>query len=337
MRHLLPLHYIDTVARSGSIRRAAGKLSITSTALNRRILAMEDELGVPIFERLPRGVRLSTAGELLIQHIRSQIADMERVKSQIADLSGARRGHVSIVCGQALLPYFISEQIALYRKEHPAVTFSVRVCDRKAAVEQLTSFDADLSVVFEPFRTAEFQPLGRVEQSIKALMSASHPLAAKQKLGWSDLLSTPVVLPTASNGMRYLLDDAMLRKGDELEKVIESDNFDFIRNYLIHEHCVSFQLPIGIKPVGGEQGGPDNAGLAGVDGDGDGIISRNIDDRAVPGGNLFVAQLKGRVLPVAAALFANAVVKALELRYAKSVDESDIRTSVSKPDATTAL
>jgi len=318
MRHLLPLHYIDTVARSGSIRRAASKLSITSTALNRRILAMEDELGVPIFERLPRGVRLSTAGELLIQHIRSQIADMERVKSQIADLSGARRGHVSIVCGQALLPYFISEQIALYRKEHPAVTFSVKVCDRKAAVEQLTSFDADLSVVFEPFRTAEFQPLGRVEQSIQALMSASHPLAAKKQLGWSDLLSTPVVLPTASNGMRYLLDDAMLRKGDELEKVIESDNFDFIRNYLIHEDCVSFQLPIGIKPTSS-----DNASQADAEGDRDEIVSRDIDDRAVPGGNLFVAQLKGRVLPVAAALFANAIVKALELRYAKSVDESD--------------
>lgn len=310
MRHLLPLHYIDTVARSGSIRRAAGKLAITSTALNRRILAMEEELGVPIFERLPRGVRLSTAGELLIQHIRSQMADMERVKSQIADLTGVRRGHVSIVCGQALLPHFISEQIALYRKGHPAVTFSVKVCDRKEAIEQLTSFDADLAVVFEPLRTAEFQPLGRVEQTLKAIMSATHPLANKSKLGWSDLLSTPVVLPTSSNGMRYILDDAMLRKGDELEKIIESDNFDFIRNYLLHEHCISFQLPIGLTAENTEQSDS-------------GIVSCDIDARAVPGGSLFVAQLKGRVLPVAAALFANAVIKALEVRYALPVAESN--------------
>ena len=304
MRHLLPLYYIDTVARSGSIRRAASKLAITSTALNRRILAMEEELGVPIFDRLPRGVRLSTAGELLIQHIRAQMADMERVRSQIADLSGARRGHVSIVCGQAMLPYFISTQIALYRKEHPAVTFSVRVCNRSEAVEQLTSFDADLCVVFEPFRTAEFQPLSRVEQSLRAIMSNEHPLAAKQQLGWSDLLSASVVLPTSSNGMRYLLDDAMLRKGDEFEKVIESDNFDFIRNYLLFENCVSFQLPIGLK-VEEENSGTESA-----------IVSRAIDERAVPTGNLYVGQLKGRVLPVAAALFANAVIKALELRFA---------------------
>ena len=201
----------------------------------------------------------------------------------------------------------------MYRKEHPAVTFSVRVCDRKAAIEEMTSFDADLSVVFEPFRTAEFQPLSRVEQSIRAIMSASHPLAVKEKLGWSDLLSTKVVLPTATNGMRYILDDAMLRKGDELEKVIESDNFDFIRNYLIHEDCVSFQLPIGLQ---------DEVAEHDVE-----IISRDIDKRAVPGGNLYVAQLKGRVLPVAAALFANVVVKALELRYATSVEEVEVSKS----------
>ncbi len=102
MRHLLPLHYIDAVVRAGSIRKAAEALAITSTALNRRILSMEQDLGVPIFERLPRGVRLSTAGEILIQHVRTQLSDMERVKSQIADLTGVRRGHVSIACSQAV-------------------------------------------------------------------------------------------------------------------------------------------------------------------------------------------------------------------------------------------
>ena len=307
MKHLLPLHYIDTVARSGSIRRAAQTLAITSTALNRRILAMEEELGVPIFERLPRGVRLSTAGELLIQHIRSQMADMERVQSQIADLSGARRGHVSIVCGQALLPQFIASQIALYRKEHPAVTFSVRVSDRISAVDELTSFDADLAVVFESVRTPEFQPLARVAQPLKAIMSTTHPLAEKEVLGWSDLLSTPVVLPTPANGIRYLLDESQLRKGDELKKIIESDNFDFIRSYLLHEHCITFQLPIGLP-----------SDLQQSD-----YVARDIDPRAVPSGNLYVGQLKGRVLPVAAALFSNAIVKALNLQYADEAEEGD--------------
>ena len=63
-----------TAAPGAGDSRGAAR-SITSTALNRRILSMEQELGVAIFERLPRGVRLSTAGEILIQHVRSQISD----------------------------------------------------------------------------------------------------------------------------------------------------------------------------------------------------------------------------------------------------------------------
>ena len=130
MRHLQTLRLIQDVARAGSIRKAAEDLNITSSALNRRIQGFEAEFGAQIFERLPRGVRLNPAGELLMQHIRSQLSDLERIRGQVADLTGERRGHVSIACSQALNPIFLPEQIARYRAEHPRVTFSVRVRDR---------------------------------------------------------------------------------------------------------------------------------------------------------------------------------------------------------------
>ena len=107
MRHLTHLKYIDVVAREGSIRKAAEKLNITSTALNRRILSLEEEVGTSLFERLPSGVRLNTAGELFIQHIRYQMTDLSRVLSQIADLSGIRRGHVKLGAGQELVASFL--------------------------------------------------------------------------------------------------------------------------------------------------------------------------------------------------------------------------------------
>ena len=101
MRHQLSLRYVDTVARIGSIRKAADQLAITSSALNRRIIGMEEDLGVPIFDRVPNGVRLNAAGEILVQHFRKQLAEMDRVKSQINDLQGERRGHVAVACSQA--------------------------------------------------------------------------------------------------------------------------------------------------------------------------------------------------------------------------------------------
>ena len=124
MRHLQPLEYFNAIVAAGSIRKAAETLSITSTALNRRLLAIEEELGVDLFERVPKGVQLSAAGEILLLHIREQIADMARVKSQISDLKGERRGHVAIACSQAILTSFLPVEISKYRSQHPFVTFS---------------------------------------------------------------------------------------------------------------------------------------------------------------------------------------------------------------------
>lgn len=300
MRHLLPLHFIDVVARAGSIRKAAELLSITSTALNRRILAMEDELGVPIFERLPRGVRLTTAGEILVHHARTQIADMARVKSQIADLSGVRRGHIAIACSQALLPFFLPEQIAAYRHEHPGVTFSVHLRDRSAAEQALVDHIADLALVFEPVRMGEFHSLMNVRQPVCGVMAPTHPLAQKPKLRLAECLQYPISLPARSYGVRDLLETATIGSAMKLEPAIESDSFEFLRNHAMTENIISFQIPIGLP----------------ADGTHKDIVVRPLDERGVPAGLLYLGQLRGRTLPVAAARFANQIGKALNDRYA---------------------
>jgi len=104
MKHLELLKSVEHVARLGSIRAAAEALAITSTALNRQIIGLEDEMGQPLFERLPRGVRLNTAGEMFLMYARQQISDFERLKVQLADLSGVRRGHVTIASTRAAIP-----------------------------------------------------------------------------------------------------------------------------------------------------------------------------------------------------------------------------------------
>lgn len=288
MRYLNPAHYIDVVARTGSIRAAAGSLAITSTALNRRILAMEAELGVAIFERLPQGVRLSSAGELLVHHMRNQLSDMDQVKSQIADLSGIRRGHVAIACSQALLPYHLPTQIALYRKEHPNVTFGVHLRDREEAERALVDHTADIAIVYEPARLSAFMTLMRVQQPVHAVMRPDHPLAAHETVRLRGCLDYPIALPTSPYGVRYLLDIAAQRSSLQLEPVIQSDSFEFLRSHAIAENIITFHFPIGLS----EQT---------MTGD---MISRPLDPRDVPAGELYVGQLKGRTLPVAAARFA---------------------------------
>lgn len=294
MRHLQTLRLIQDVARAGSIRKAAEDLAITSSALNRRIQAFEAEFGAQIFERLPRGVRLNPAGELLMHHIRTQVGDLERVRSQVADLAGARRGHVSIACSQAVNPVFLPEQISAYRAEHPAVTFSVRVRDRAAAERELSAFSTDLALVFEPVHLADFEVIKAVLQPVCAIMAADHPLASRPNLRLRDCLDAPHVAPSEEYGVRHLLDFATHGRSRRLAPVVEADSFEMMRNYVLHERAVSFQIPIGLPAADPR------------------LVVRPLSARDIRPGLLLLGQLRGRALPVATAKFALQVAAALE-------------------------
>ena len=296
MRHLQTFSMIEAVARAGSIRKAAADLAITSSALNRRVQAFESEFGAPIFERLPRGVRLNTAGELLMQHFRAQRSDLERLRGQVADLSGERRGHVTIACSQALLPWFLPAQIAAYRAQHPGVTFDVRVRDRVAAERDLSTFASDLALVFEPAHMVDFEVLLAVAQPVQAMMAADHPLAARAEVRLRDCLSRPHALPTATYGVRALLEAATVGRSVKLSPVIESDSFEFLRHYVLNEGAVSFQIPVGLRAT---------AGLA----------FRPVAARDLRPGLLSLGQMRGRTLPVASARFAAQLAAALEAAY----------------------
>lgn len=290
MRHLRLLRYVDEVARAGSIRKAAERLNVTASALNRRIQDIEEELGTKIFERLPRGVRLNAAGELLIRHIRTQLADLTRVRSQIEDLSGFRRGTVSIACSQALAYHLLPTEIAAYRESFPLVTFDVQVRDHRDALRALTDFEADLALVFRPSLTADIQVLASVEQRLVAILAKTHPLADQATLRLRDCARYPLALPDPSYGGRQLLDEATARSSFRFEAAIESNSFEFLRNYVRSEEAVTFQIEIGAPPALRERHG---------------LVARPIDGRDVPPNMLVMGQLRGRALPVASAKFAD--------------------------------
>lgn len=287
MRHQLPLHYLDTVARVGSIRKAAEQLAITSSALNRRIIAMEEDISVPLFDRVAKGVRLNAAGEILIHHFRTQLADMERVKSQVHDLQGVRRGHISIACSQALMVSVLPSEIHAYRAEHPEVTFGVRVCTRQTAISELQSFNADLAIVFEPELTVDFQSVVSAPQQVHALFRNTHDLQGDGDVRLWDCLQWPLALPTRSNGVRHLVEKAAAKLSSTMDVALESDNFYLLRQIIGTSDLVSYNITAGLPKQ-----------LSDSD-----LDHRPVDLRDIPSGRLHIGQLKGRHLSVAASKF----------------------------------
>lgn len=287
MRHQKDFEFIEGVMQAGSIRKAAEDMNITASALNRRINKFEDEFGFAIFERLPRGVRLNPAGELLLQHIRTQRSDFARLKSQIADLSGMRRGHVSIACSQALVPFFLPRAISRYRREHPGVTFSVKARDRVAAEQELAHFETDIALVFEPLNMVDFDVIDAIVQPIHAVMRADHPLAEHSEIRLRDALSFPHIAPSENFAVRILLDVAARRLNQvNVNPMVTSESFDFMRQYAEWEDIIAFQFPIGLDLSQTPN-----------------LISRPLNQQDVAPGNLLLGQLRGRTLPVASARF----------------------------------
>lgn len=301
MNHLRFLKYFDEVARVGSIRQAAEVLHVAPSAVNRRIQDLEHELGVPLFERVPRGMRLTAAGELFVQYVRGRASALEQVRSEIEELQGLRRGSVKILASQALAPQFMPQLVANFRLAHPMVEFQVRIGDQEQALRALRDFETDLVLVFNLEPEPDLHIVGQFEQKLLAMMHASHPLAQRPGgVRLRECKDYPLVLPNREMGGRQLLDRYLVRSSLKLRSVVESNSFEFLRGCLHYQNAISFQIAIGADSEGGQ------------------LVAREITDKHFKGGNLVLAHLRGRQLPlVAHAFLADAIstLKALGLDH----------------------
>ncbi len=244
-------------------------------------------------------MRLNTAGELLVQHVRGQAADMARVRSQIADLSGVRRGHVAIAASEALLPGFLPRQIEAYRSAHPGVTFAVSLREGAAAERALSELAADLALVFGPERFIDFQTIMSIDQPVFAVMAPGHPLAGRGVLRLRDCLQHPLALPSPPHGIRSLLEALAARTGARLDLAAQSDSLEFLVGYAAVDGAIAFQTAIGLRRADVSAG----------------LVCRPVDPRDIPPRVLYMGQLRDRVLPVAAARFADQLAATFAAEY----------------------
>ncbi|MFA7495698.1 MAG: LysR family transcriptional regulator [Acidithiobacillus sp.] len=295
MKHLRLFNYIDAIVREGSVRRAADKLHITASALDRRVQDLEDELGTNIFERHPRGMRLSAAGEVFLGYVRRHLSDMQRLHSEIDSLNGLRRGQVSLAVSPALATDFIPRIINAFREQYPGVSFIVNVAKHADAIRALLAFEVDLVVIVAPPRHPDVIDLAISEQPLVAIMENQHPLAEKSVLRLSDCIQYPLVIPTPGLTSREMLESVLHSRRSELHIAAETNSYEVMRGMLHSSTNIGFVISTGIPKdrINGH------------------IVYRTIsalDIRPVP---LVCAQLKSRGISVAAARFSNYVAEEL--------------------------
>lgn len=292
MQHLRFLQYVDAVARCGSIRAAADQLHVAASAVNRRIQDLEAELGTPLFERFPRGMRLTAAGELFVGYARRRSADLDQVRSQVEALRGLRRGRVTLAASQALAPAFLPRAIHAFQAARSGITFDVKVLDRERAVKAVADYEVDLGLVFNPPDLRGLRVLAQARQRTCAVVATDHPLAGRASVRLKDCLQYPLALPDPSLSGRSVLDDLFEKSSVQPNALLVSNSYELMRSYGSVAGGVSFQIEIG-------------AALS------VGTVAIPIDERSLPVGRLVLVAQRGRVLPVSAAAFAEAVAAQL--------------------------
>lgn len=274
--------YFEAVASHGSMRKAAAFLNVASSALNRQILDLEGALGIQLFERLPRGVRLTSAGEMLLGHVRRMSRDFDLTRGQIEDLRGLRRGHVRVAAVEAMAGV-IGRLIAESQRDYPRVSFEYRVTGSREVVLSVISEEADIGYAFNPLADRAFHVVAETVETLHAIMARHHPLADKADLKLTDCLGYPLLLGDVTLGGRHLLEDAAERASMPLSPVVTGNSVEVMKIVAAHGQGICFQ--IGIRP----HDEPD-------------LIAIPLTDRALSG-RLAIGVKRNRQLPSAASVF----------------------------------
>ena len=298
MQFMKSLNFITIIAEEKSIRKASERLAITPSALNRRLLAIEEELRCPLFERMASGVRLNTAGELFLHHIKRQQIDLERVRSQISDLEGMRRGHVNLVSSHHAVADIIAPEMAKYRRAYPRITFSIQTCEREMAEYHLSELNADLAITVGPVISSVFKTLASISLAPVAVMRADHPLAQQPSIRFYECAEFPIIMPQKDDHISSLIHLAQAATGVTLDMVGSYDNLEFRNHYLQQEDAIGFDLPL--------------AQSASMNNE---LITKHFANSDIPATVVCLLQLENRVLSVAAAKFAEQLVARLERQF----------------------
>ncbi len=189
--------YFSAVARSGSLRRAAEKLHISPSAINRQILQAEETFGTPLFERLPEGLRMTTAGELLYDNLLRWQKEFQLTRQKFDELQGLKRGTVSVGMVQALAEGSFAGALADIIADWDWLELALQVADSYTVSQKVRQADLDFGLILDPEGQAGLSVLAFAELEMGVVMRPEHPQARSATLSLGALSQERHIVPGA--------------------------------------------------------------------------------------------------------------------------------------------
>ncbi|MBP7566315.1 MAG: LysR family transcriptional regulator [Burkholderiaceae bacterium] len=234
----------DEVARRGSVRKAAESLHLTAAAVNQQILNLEAMVGMPLFDRLPRGMQLTSAGEIMVAAVRRSQRDFDSALSQVEDLRQLRRGHVNLGVSHSTAEYPLPQVIEQVLKTHPGITFSVRSGTGEQLLRWVAGGEIDVAYCLRRPPPPGVEEGRAMPQHLGVVTAPGHPLVAGGRLlRLRDCLDWPLVLMAPGMELRAMLERIDPRLSKVGRPMVETSSVPMVRQLVSGSQAVGFLIP----------------------------------------------------------------------------------------------
>ncbi|OCW30512.1 MULTISPECIES: LysR family transcriptional regulator [Pseudomonas] len=239
---LITLQLFVAVFEEGTLTRAAAREAIAVSAASKRLMELEQVLGVSLFVRRAKGMDLTAAGETLLHHARQMLFNVEKMGLELGEHSHGVRGYVRMLANLSAIIEFLPEDLRDFSELHPEVKTDLEERPSNGVVQGVLDGVADLGICSSDTDTKGLPSVTYRHDKLVVLMPADHALAARSSLAFADTLDSDYVGLHAASSINMRTHAAAREAGKMLRLRIHVPGFDAMCR------MVQANMGIGILP-----------------------------------------------------------------------------------------
>ena len=217
------------VAQDRSFSRAAEKLYLTQPAVSKQIQALEEALGMRLFDRVGRSILLTQAGNILHDHAHIAFQTLEEARETINQLRGLQRGHLRISAASTIGTYMLPQPLGELKAQFPGIEISLAITNKARVVQQVLSHEVELGFVGPPVEPAELEMEEYLLDELVLIMAPTHRLAREESVGVAELAEEVFILREQGSGTREIMEEELGRVRVSLKKAMELGSTEAIK------------------------------------------------------------------------------------------------------------
>jgi DNA-binding transcriptional LysR family regulator len=229
---LRQLEIVKTVAESGSFSAAARKLHVSQSAVSRQVLLLEEELKEPLFVRLGRKVRLTAAGDAVLQLGRRVLDDVRETTSSIVEHHKKLSGSIHLGGGMTVCLHVFPALLKDFRRRYPDVEVKLTTGSTPQLLQQLRAGAVDVALLTLPVEGADLMQVPVMREELLLVTQPSHPVTRQRRIRPRDLDGQPLVLFERGSSTRRVIDDMIAREQIGPKIVLETENVEILKAFV---------------------------------------------------------------------------------------------------------